>query len=258
MYELALPVAQALYGGFQAIKAHNELNKLRKEDLSYQATPQTRNILGVAGANAQHGYTEAEKAAFLQQVASNTAKAYRLGMSRAGNSMSNAIGASNQIANGQAFNQFAAQDANQQRQNQGIYNNLVGQDQSRANMNTQYAMHNNQMAQHAFGQAQQQGVNNIFGALQMGSMIAGQGGGAAGGFGNKGAMNFANGAVQGVANVQQPQYQNQVPQFNPAYPMYGKPTFNQYMQQNVNPYNAPYYQVEAPYNNMWSPYFNQH
>jgi len=169
---LALPIAQAIFGGFQKIKANKELRKLQNEDISYNATPETRSVLGVARNNARHGYSAAEKAAFFQNVAANTAKSYRLGMARAGNSLSNAIGASNQIALSNSMNQFAAQDAGLQRQNQAVYNNLVAQDQQRANMNTGLEARNNQMAQQAYGTASSQGNDNIMTAIQMGSMVA--------------------------------------------------------------------------------------
>lgn len=177
MWELALPIAQTLYGAFQTIQANKRLKRLRNENIEYKATPETQNILGVAASNARHGFTEAEKAAVFQNFAAQAAKSYRLGMARAGNSMSNAIAASNAIANSGNFNNFAAQDANQQRQNQQIYNNLVAQDQRRADMNTEMAYRNNVMAQQAYGQAGKQGVDNIMSGIQMGSMLGGSGGG---------------------------------------------------------------------------------
>lgn len=261
---LALPIAATIYGGFQALKANKELKKLAKEDISYKSTPATRNVLGMSAANAKHGYTAAEKTAFLQQVAANTAKSYRLGTARAGNSMSNVIGASNQIANGQAFNQFEAADANQQRQNQNIYNNMVAQEQGRANQNTAMEFQNNQLSQRAYGQAQQQGVNNIFTGLQMASMVAPYLGGK-----QPATTPAANGAAPG--------YTYGVPQMNPNPQQYGlpyqgspyqlppdnviSPVFRQNYQNldygtdvnmNRNPqqYGQPY-----QYNNMWTPYF---
>lgn len=166
-----LPIAQMLYGGFQQIKANQELKKLAKQDISYKATPNSNYLLGLSRDNINHGYTAAEKAAFMQTVAGNTAKAYRVGMGRAGNSLSSVIGASNNIANSQAMNQFAAQDANQQRANQQIYAGQVAQEQSRANQNTAMEFQQNNMAQRAWGQAGQNGVNNIMSGLQMGSML---------------------------------------------------------------------------------------
>ena len=171
-----LPIAQTLYGGFQSIRANQKLKKLRNENIEYKATPETKNILGVAAANARHGFTEAQKADIFQRFAAQTAKSYRMGMARAGNSLSNAIGASNDIANSNNFNNFAAQDANQQRQNQQVYNGLVGQEQQMANQNTAMAAHNNQMAQQAYGMAGQHGMDNIFTGIQMGSMLLGKNG----------------------------------------------------------------------------------
>ena len=102
-----LPIAQTLYGGFQSIRANQKLKKLRNENIEYKATPETKNILGVAAANARHGFTEAQKAAVFQNFAAQTAKSYRMGMARAGNSLSNAIGASNDIANSNNFNNWS-------------------------------------------------------------------------------------------------------------------------------------------------------
>lgn len=225
MWELLLPAAQTIYGGFQALKANSELKKLRNQDISYQATPETQKILGIARDNAMHGYSEAEKQAFLQTVAANSAKAYRMGMSRAGNSLSNAIGASNQIANSQAMNQFAANDANLQRQNQNIYFGQVGQDQNRANMNTQMEVNNNRMAQQAFGNAQSQGVENAFGGMQMASMVADD---------IWGKKDPNSGTPDPNVYIGQPQMQ------------YGK-------QWQPNPYNVQYPQM----NSIWNPYFKQ-
>ena len=171
MWQLAIPIVQMLYSVFQSIKANKELKKLGNEDISYKATPESQYLLGLTKNNAQHGYSAAEKAAFLQTVAANTAKSYRLGMNRAGNSLSNVIGASNNIANSNAMNQFAAQDAQLKRQNQGIYAGQVAQEQNRANQNTAMQFQQNQMAQRAWGQAGQQGVNNIFSGAQMGSTL---------------------------------------------------------------------------------------
>ena len=235
MWELALPAAQMIYGGFQALKANSELKKLRNQDISYQATPETQKILGIARDNAMHGYSEAEKQAFLQTVAANSAKAYRMGMSRAGNSLSNAIGASNQIANSQAMNQFAANDANLQRQNQNIYFGQVGQDQNRANMNTQMEVNNNRMAQQAFGNAQSQGVENAFGGMQMASMVA-----DGNGWGQKGNPN---GSVNSGTPNTPLNYANDI-SMNPNKTQYGQ-------QWQANPYN-----VQAPQiNSIWSPFF---
>lgn len=237
MWELALPIAQTLYGAFQTIQANKRLKRLRNENIEYKATPETQNILGVAASNARHGFTEAEKAAVFQNFAAQAAKSYRLGMARAGNSMSNAIAASNAIANSGNFNNFAAQDANQQRQNQQIYNNLVAQDQRRADMNTEMAYRNNVMAQQAYGQAGKQGVDNIMSGIQMGSML----GGNASGLGKTGAK----GAILGGVN-QSSGWSNNAVQ---------KPSLESFIQQNVSPYNAAEYPVDAPYNNqIFAPY----
>lgn len=220
-----LPAAQMLYGAFQAIKSNSELKKLRNQDISYQATPETQKILGMARDNAMHGYSEAEKQAFLQTVAGNSAKAYRMGMSRAGNSLSNAIGASNQIANGQAMNQFAANDANLQRQNQNIYFGQVGQEQNRQNMNTAMEVNNNRMAQQSYGNAMSQGIENAFGGLQMGTMVAED---------IWGKKDPNSGTPDPNVYMGQPQMQ------------YGQQFYG-------SPYNVPY----PPMNSIWNPYFKR-
>lgn len=236
MWELALPAAQMIYGGFQSLKANKELKKLANQDISYQSTPETKQLLGVTRDNAMHGYSAAEKAAFLQNVAANGAKAYRLGMSRAGNSLSNAIGASNQISNSQAMNQFAANDAQQQRQNQNIYAGMVAQDQNRANMNTQLEANNNRMAQQAFGQAQKQGVENIFSGMQMGTMVGED-------------NNWGKGTPNLPPNLPQ---NSGTPQLNYANDISMYPNKQQYGQNwQANPYN-----VQAPQiNPIWHPFY---
>lgn len=235
MYELILPAAQTIFGGFQALKSNSELKKLRNEDISYQATPETQKILGMARDNAMHGYSEAEKQAFLQTVAGNSAKAYRMGMSRAGNSLSNAIGASNQIANGQAMNQFAANDANLQRQNQNIYFGQVGQEQNRANMNTQMEVNNNRMAQQSYGNAMSQGIENAFGGLQMGTMVAEDNGL----FGKQDPYRSLNPATPNTSL----NYANDI-SMNPNKTQYGQ-------QWQANPYDVQTPQI----NSIWSPFF---
>lgn len=267
MWELALPAAQLLVGAFQKIKSNRELKKLENEDISFKATPESRTIMGIAKADAAHGYNAAQKAAFLQNVASNTAKSYRLGMARAGNSLSNAIGASNNIANSQAMNQFAAQDAALQRSNQGVYNNLVAQDQQRANMNTQNELRNNQMAQQAYGMAGQQGTDNIMSALQMGSMVAGglgKGGAPSGGAGNQmfsmqpfGAPVLPQQEQGGMGLEYKNPYTNNIPLTNMAAQQPNAP-FGQ-IQKN-NPYlgtsvNPQFRQVQ-PYNSFWTQFLN--
>lgn len=223
----ALPIAQSLYGIFQTIKANQELKKLGKEDISYKGTPDSKYLLGLSRDNIQHGYSAAEKAAFLQTVAGNTAKAYRLGMGRAGNSLSSVIGASNDIANSNAMNQFAASDAQQRRANQGIYAGQVAQDQSRENQNTAMQFQQNQRGQMAWGQAMQQGINNVGAGLQMGSML--MGGQDSGTPDNEGY----NVTEVGDMNMQMP--------IDP----YGRPQMNPNPMQYGLPYNNKGYQLPA-------------
>ncbi len=208
---LALPLAQMIYGGFQSIKANKELKKLGNQDISYKGTPDSRYLLGLTRDNAQHGYSAAEKAAFLQTVAGNTARSYRLGMNRAGNSMSNAIGASNQIANSNAMNQFAAQDAQLQRSNQGVYAGQVAADQNRANQNTSMEFQQNNMGQRAYGQAANMGVNNIATGLEMGAMLLGK----------------SSGTPPSTFDPQIVDYNYDVPKMNPNPMQYGLPYNNQ-------------------------------
>jgi len=263
---LALPAAQMIFGAFQKIKANKELKKLGNEDISFEATPESKTIMGIAKADAQRGYNAAQRGAFLQQVASNTAKSYRLGMQRAGNSLSNAISASNNIANSQAFNQFAAQDAALQRQNQGVYNNLVAQDQQRANMNTQNEIRNNQMAQQAYGMAGMQGNENIMTAIQMGSMVAPS---LLGGGGNQGAgtpmLNapmIQTPTIAGGTNNMGIEYRNPYTNNTPLTPLTPNIVQNNSSAQfqKNNPYlgtsQNPQYQQQRKYDSFWSSLLN--
>ena len=250
MWELALPIAQTLYGAFQTIQANKRLKRLRNENIEYKATPETQNILGVAASNARHGFTEAEKAAVFQNFAAQAAKSYRLGMARAGNSMSNAIAASNAIANSGNFNNFAAQDANQQRQNQQIYNNLVAQDQRRADMNTEMAYRNNVMAQQAYGQAGKQGVDNIMSGIQMGSMLP---------FGGiKNGVDITKMESLGTpSSIPTTDSKNlMLRRNNPYGAALRQHNLNNYINENISPYNAPDYPINAPYNSFWNQFLN--
>lgn len=131
-------------------------------------------------------------------------------MNRAGNSMSNAIGASNQIANSNAINQFAAQDAQLQRSNEGVYAGQVAQDQTRDNQNTSLEWQQNQLGQRAWGATGQTGVDNVSTALQMGAMLLGKNSGT-------------------PQNAVDPQgdYNYDVPAMNPNPTQYGLPYNNQ-------------------------------
>lgn len=227
---LILPAASLLYGAFQSWRSHRQLKKLAKQNFEYKATPESKMLLGIAHDNTQHGFNAAQRGAFTTANAGNIAKSYRVGTTRFGNNAANIIGAGNDISNSNAWNQFANADANQQRMNQGIYAQLVAQEQSRQNQNVNMGYQNNIRAQQAFGMAGQQGINNIGTGLQMGSMVLGN-------MGKDGTNN-----TQGATG------------YTPTYE-YGKPVMTPRPTQYGLPYQNNSWQL--PPDNAVSPVFRQ-
>lgn len=249
MWQLALPIAQSIYGAFQSIKSKRELDKLAKENIRYSMTPANRNLLGETQANSQHGFDDAQHAAFLNEVASNGAKAYRNSVSRAGGNMANVIGAGINMADNSAFNQYASNNANMQRANLGQYIGRVDNEQNLQNMNTNMEYQNNVLGQRAWGQAGQDGIANIMSGIQMGSMAGYDMQNEKNGNSTSGV-----GSTVGIGNNN-----NTTQYFNPNFRPQSRFRWQNPNAIGANPYNTtPYNQnYTAPYNNtFWDFYGN--
>jgi hypothetical protein len=145
---------------------------------------------------AQGGFTSAEQGAFDARMAQQGNQRYRLAATQGGGNLASAINAGIQYGNIGAQQQFAAQDAQLQRQNIKYADSFSQYAQNLANMNTSYMQQRRAQQEQAAGGAAQTGLNNIAAA---GSMFQNQqnfnklyGGG------NTPPANAASGTVEGA------------------------------------------------------------
>ncbi len=165
MWLAAIPAAIGLA---QSAVGFANLSKLSKQKLPmYQETPEMMASRARANQMAQGGFTTAEQNAFDSRMAQQGNQRYRLGVTQGGGNLSSAINAGINYGNIGAQQQFAAQDAQLQRQNIKYADSFSQYVQNLANMNTSYMQQRRAQQEQAAGGAAQTGLNNIAGAGAM-------------------------------------------------------------------------------------------
>ena len=186
------------------------------DDKQYTASPEFRTAFNRAESRSNQGFSAAERSAFDQSLARQGTTAKRMFQ----NAGLGGIGsAASQIMNIDALNQFAAQDANIQRQNFGEYMGAARGMQSIQDAET--GRFNNQlnMQRQALGGAMQSGLGNIMGGIntginaqQMSSTLNKTQGGITSPTGGPNAPTTTGGqGGMGTYNWQQPTYSNGIP-----------------------------------------------
>ncbi len=188
MWMAAIPAAIGLA---QSAVGFANLNKLSKQKLPmYQQTPEMMASAARANQMAQGGFTSAEQGAFDARMAQQGNQRYRLAATQGGGNLASAINAGIQYGNIGAQQQFAAQDAQLQRQNIKYADSFSQYAQNLANMNTSYMQQRRAQQEQAAGGAAQTGLNNIAGAAAMANFSKGMG--------NTPSANITSGTVEGA------------------------------------------------------------
>ena len=147
---------KALYGVYQARQASKALRNLASQPEPTYRDP--NSILAEAEAKTPTGYSGAEKAAFMNNLARLNTSRYRIASQTNPNMASN-IGAGIDYGNVGAINEFAKNDAAIRRNK---VNSLFGAITAADTRNTSNAIANRRMLEQQYGQAYQAGVGNVF------------------------------------------------------------------------------------------------
>ncbi len=170
----ATQLITGIIGGNKAEKAFNKLH--------YNISPAVLNAEAIAKANAQHGFSGAERESFLQTIQRNNARKYHLATMRMGNNIAGTVQGAINNSLDSSYNQFATDDARLQRNNQQYADTFANEHQQIDNMNKTKDINHQQQKINAAGQAINAGINNLaLGTLNLGSKAKGDGstGGAA-------------------------------------------------------------------------------
>ena len=128
---------------------------------NYGISPELQNAYNTSQANAQYGFSPAEKIAYQQEIAHQQNTARQQALDIGGGQLAGTI---NGVLNGQrltAANQFAGQDAALKRQNQMYGDNLAQQIQAQKDKATQENINLWNRKQQAYGQQLNAGAQNL-------------------------------------------------------------------------------------------------
>lgn len=147
----------------KANKALKELNSQKQPD--YSVSPELLNAYNRAEAMSKYGYSPQEQAQFQQQLARSQVGQQRAALDMSGGNLSGAIGGVLQAQQTGALNEFAAKDAGLHRDNVRYADEMARDMQTQKNLIDQQKIQRMQLLQEAYGQAKQQGSENIWGAV---------------------------------------------------------------------------------------------
>lgn len=161
---MAVGIASLVLG---AVQTGVGLYKLSQEGDAPTAgiTPEMKAAYARAEQRAKSGFSPQEKAAYESSLATAGNTAYRRGVDMGGGSMAQALRAGINAQQLGARNQFAATDAQLQRENIRYADSLAQQIQSQKNLQTAQELQQYNQRQQAYGQALQSGLGNIAGSL---------------------------------------------------------------------------------------------
>lgn len=163
----------AILGAIQSGVALANLVKLgKKSQANYGITPEQQRSYDQAQVNATRGFNPAQRGAFMNNITSSQNAAYQKAVDVGGGQSSQAIGGILKANRLGAFNQFAAQDASLQLQNQR-YADQMGQNiTQQRNLATGQDIQNRVRQETAWGGALQSGLTNIASAGNFAAMTA--------------------------------------------------------------------------------------
>lgn len=163
----------AILGAIQSGVALANLVKLgKKSQANYGITPEQQRSYDQAQVNATRGFNPAQRGAFMNNIISSQNAAYQKAVDVGGGQSSQAIGGILKANRLGAFNQFAAQDASLQLQNQR-YADQMGQNiTQQRNLATGQDIQNRVRQEQAWGGALQSGLTNLGSAGNFYAMTA--------------------------------------------------------------------------------------
>jgi hypothetical protein len=125
-----------------------------------QLTPEMQQALTRANQMAKQGYSQQEVANYMQTVQRMQNQRYRMGVTKGGQNLSNAVTAASNFGNLGQANQFAAGDAQLRRSNIRYADTLAGRTQQIADANNARHWQLWNQKEQAYGNLMQQGMNN--------------------------------------------------------------------------------------------------
>ena len=158
----------AVLGGIQAIGGLIGAAKLAKEKLpEYTPNAATQQAYSDAAARAKFGYSPEQVSAFNANVGRTLNADYQNAINMSGGSLAQAMVNRNTGQRLNAFNQFAASDAQLQQANMRYRDQTNQPIQQMQNQNTAYAMRRREMLEQAYGGAIKSGLTNIAGSFNL-------------------------------------------------------------------------------------------
>ncbi len=156
-------------GVYQHSQAKKALKNLQNQEMpQYTMSPESRNYYDTVRQQAQGGFSNAETAAFKQNLAQQQNAGYQQAIQQSGGNLGQALSTGLQAQNIGALNQFAGQDAQLHRQNIAQLGAATGDVQGQYNLINQQKIQRRTMLEQAYGQAMQAGLSNMYGGLQAG------------------------------------------------------------------------------------------
>ena len=166
----AATAANMVHGLVQEQQAKKGLRSLVKP-AGYDITPEQRGSYDAARKNAMSGFSGAERAAYLGNLASRNNAGYSRAMKFGGNGLAGAIQSGINYGNARALNDFAAQDAANQRANMRYADSRGDVISGQRNRQTQLANQNYNQQPAAYGGAIRAGKENFWNSLNLFSAL---------------------------------------------------------------------------------------
>lgn len=153
---------KSVTGLIQSTQANKQLKKLGQTPIDeYGISPELQSSYSRAEAMTNQGFSGEEKAAFQQGIGRQQAGAFKSAVDMSGGNLSSAIGAALNAQKIGAQVDFAAQGAQLKGQHIEQANQLAGQIQNQKNLMIESRRQRRTMLEQAYGQAKQQGIENL-------------------------------------------------------------------------------------------------
>ncbi len=186
-------VVGAGLGAYQTYQGQKGLKELAKQQMpQYTISPEQQQYYDVVKNRAQYGFDPNEIAAFKQNVAQQQNTGFQQGVQMAGGNLAQAISNGLGAQKLNSFNQFAAQDSQQKRENIGLWGQSVGAMQGQNNLINEQRIQHRYRQEQAYGGALQAGLSNIASSAQGAAALYGSYGKSGGskGIGSGGGQSF--------------------------------------------------------------------
>lgn len=206
---LIMAAAQFAWGAHQKSQADSDLKNLGDAP-NYSVSPEVQGAYDRALEMSDYGFTPQEKSSFRQNVAQDINTKTQRALDLGGGSLSKVISGIGKIDEMGAENKFAVSDANVHRQNISKANSLARDIQSQKNRATGASIHEYDTKRNYDEQAGAQGVQNMFGGLNIAGMgLSHLSPGASGGTGGAKLASDGMGGTDTIAKSTNPYSQYQ-------------------------------------------------